>query len=290
MERDKVKIILHADDFGASREVTENIMDVYRAGKLTSVSLLPNSEYTDEALGILKENPDLKFSIHFNITEGKALCDSKEIDLLVNDRGYFNVSFFKILIKSFLPGRGQLRKQIKKEIGMQFERLQGDMPEIRIDSHQHFHMIPLVLDCILEVVRESGREIAFIRIPTEPIGPFLGSFEVLKTIQPINLIKNIVLNTLGLMDAWKLKKYKDRSACFMGMCLSCEMDYDRVSRLLPKMISEAMKKGMPLELLAHPGGSSDPGELMDPDNDLCREFYLSDNRKREKDMFLRLEC
>lgn len=284
-----VDVIFHADDFGASKEVTDNIMDVYNAGKLYSVSVLPNSNYTKQAIEILKQNPELKYSIHFNITEGKALSATEDIPLLVNEKGMFDVSFFKILIKSYLPGRKQLREQIKAEISKQFDELKDYMPEVRIDSHQHFHMIPMVLDCILEVVKESGREIDFIRIPAEPLSPFVKNLKLLKTVKPINMVKNLVLNVLAIMDAWKLKPLKKRSACFVGMCLSCEMDYDRVKRILPNMIKIAKKRSLPLEVLAHPGGCNDPKELMDPENALCREFYLSEMRKIEKDMFLRQE-
>lgn len=288
-ELDAVKVIFHADDFGASKEVTDNIMDVYKAGKLDSVSLLPNSSYTKQAIEIIRQTPELKCSIHFNITEGKALSAKEEIPLLVNESGMFNVSFFKILIKSYLPGRKKLKEQIKKEISRQFEEITTSLPDVRIDSHQHFHMIPVVLDCILEVVRESGREIDFIRVPAEPLIPFFRHLTVLRTIKPINLIKNLVLNTLAVMDAGKLGSLKAKSACFVGMCLSCEMDYDRVNKILPDMIKIAKKRGLPLEILAHPGGCDNPDELMDPQNELCREFYLSKMRKTEKDMFLRLE-
>ncbi len=289
MERiiDGVRVILHADDFGASKTVTENIMDVFRVGNLDSVSVLPNGNYYEESMKILEKTPELKYSIHFNITEGKALSEPEEIPDLVNKEGMFNVSFFKILVKSYLPGRKNLKRQIKCELKKQYELMSPRMKEIRIDSHQHFHMIPMVLTCILEIVKEDGRRIEFLRVPAEPLVPFLTSPAVLKTLKPMNIVKNLVLNVLAIMNINKLSEYRNRSAMFMGMCMSCEMDYKRVKVIFPKILANAKAKGRCFEVLAHPGQEVNESELMDQSNELCKEFYLSEQRLVEKDMFLR---
>lgn len=282
-----VDTIFHADDFGACREVTEQIMQVFNMGNLDSVSVLPNGRYFDEAIEILKKTPSLKYSIHFNITEGHCLANKDEVNLLVDSRGMFNVSFFKILIKSYLPGRKKLKQQIKEELKAQFNRMIPYMDSLRIDSHQHFHMIPMVLDCILEIVDESNKKIEFLRIPTEPLIPFFTTIGV-HEIKPINIVKNLVLNSLALINARKLRQFENKSALFFGMVFSCEMDYERVEKILPKMLKIAKKRGKRLEVLAHPGGCSLVSELMDTDNDLCREFYMSEMRNIEKDMMFRL--
>jgi len=50
---------------------------------------------------------------------------------------------------------------------------------------------------------------------------------------------------------------------------------------LPEFEKIAGRKGMALEILCHPGWASKAEELMDPQNELCVEFYMSENRTVE---------
>ncbi len=287
-----MKIIMHADDYAANMEVSKNILDCIKAGKLYSVSVLANSPHLFEAMEVLeKEGNGVKHSVHFNLAEGRALT-GKRAFMLTDGRGMFNISFFKVLMLSFTPKRSALKAQIKAELRAQLDEylkaVKVPVSAIRIDSHQHYHMIPLVLGCILECVRERKLKIGFIRVPAESLVPLLRHPEVLITCRPINIVKNLVLNFLALADLPYLRPFKKRTAAFMGMALSGEMDKKRVGILLPEYIKIAEKKGLPLEVLAHPGGvkKENTGTLMDPGNKLCREFYTSKNRSMEKNMIL----
>lgn len=301
----KSMIIIHADDFGACEEVTENIMDVYRNANLTSVSVLVNGLDFKRSMQVLKGNPKLKYSIHFNITEGACVSGKGNVPLLVNEKGMFNRSFFSILMKSYLPGAKALKNQIKKELDAQLKMLLEVEDElgmaryskdkvkhrlIRIDSHQHFHMIPVVLKCILEICDDAKLEIEWLRIPAEPLGPIFRKPSFLMSYRPINFIKNRVLAVLSVMNRKRLKPFiKDKSAVFFGMIMSCEMDTKRASELLPFFVKNAKNKGRILEVLAHPGQCTDEKALMDADNELCKEFYMSGKRMVEKDFLMKLK-
>ena len=101
-------------------------------------------------------------------------------------------------------------------------------------------------------------------------------------------MKNIVLNILSKMDAPLLKPYRKKSAVFFGILLSGKMDIRRVSILRKDFEKIAKKKGLPLDILCHPGGASTSDELMDRENKGCVEFYLSDGRRIEKEMLLKI--
>lgn len=282
-------MIFHADDYGACREVSEHILDCCREGALNSLSVLPNGRDPDGCMRMLEPYRDkVKISIHFNLAEGHCLAEPSQVPLLVDERGMFHISFFKVLLWSFTGKRKELRRQIELEMSAQLARILPYVKSVRVDSHQHYHMIPLVLKSILKVVEESGREIEFIRIPAEPLKPFLKHPELWPTFRPINLVKNLVLNVLNLMDMRILKIYRRKSAVFFGILLSGGMDLQRVRRLLPDFQKIADRKNLPLEILCHPGGVQSPEALMDIENTDCVRFYTSEGRKTEKEMLMNI--
>lgn len=283
------RMIFHADDFGANQEVSEHILDCYREGALNSLSVLPNGRDPDGCMLMLEPYRDkIKISIHFNLAEGHCLAEPSQVMLLVDERGMFNISFFKVLLWSFTGKRKELRRQIELEMSAQLTQILPYVKSVRVDSHQHYHMIPLVLKSILKVVEQSGREIEFIRIPAEPLKPFLKHPELWPTFRPINLVKNLVLNVLNLMDRRILKPYRGKTAVFFGILLSGGMDLQRVRRLLPDFQKIADRKKLPLEILCHPGGVQSPETLMDIENTDCVRFYTSEGRKIEKEMLMNI--
>lgn len=301
----KSNVIFHADDFGANAEISEHILDCYREGALTSMSVLPNSPYLDACMELFTPyRGQIHVSIHFNLAEGHCLCDPSEIPYLVDERGMFAISFFKVLLLSFTGKRKELKRQIRAEMRAQLERMLPYLETLRIDSHQHYHMIPVVMESILEAVHElpqtqAGKqwlasstehraETAFIRIPAEPLLPFLKKPAFYRTYRPINLIKNVVLNVLNVMDRKLLAPYRSRSAVFFGILLSGGMDLKRVRELLPSFEQIAAKRGLALEVLCHPGGVKQPDGLMDTENKDCVMFYTSAGRKKEKEMLMHI--
>lgn len=282
-------IIFHADDFGANQEVSEHILDCYREGALHSLSVLPNGRDLDQCMQMLMPYQDkIKASIHFNLAEGHCLAEPSQVRLLVDERGMFHISFFKVLLWSFTGKRKELRREIELEMSAQLARMLPYVKSVRVDSHQHYHMIPIVLKSILKAVEQSGREIEFIRIPAEPLKPFLKHPELWRTYRPINLVKNLVLNVLNLMDRRILKPYRGKTAVFFGILLSGGMDLQRVRRLLPEFQKIADGKDLPLEILCHPGGVEQPESLMDVKNTDCVWFYTSEARKIEKEMLMHI--
>lgn len=291
-------IIFHADDYGANEEISGHILDCISKGALRSLSILPNSPKLSACMKLYEKrryefkDKKIHFNIHFNIAEGYPLSKKEDIPLLVNERGAFGISFFKLLLSSFTGKKKELQRQLINEYSLQLKAVLPYVDEIRIDSHQHYHMIPVVLSSILKVCEEeagrSNKPITFIRVPAEPLWPFIKHPSVWLTVKPINIIKNFVLNFLNLVDKKMLREYNDRTALFFGILFSGRMDYTRVKRVLRDFIVLTSKKEMPLEVLAHPGGVRDPYDLMDVKNMDCVGFYTSTGRTEEKDMLKRI--
>lgn len=298
-------VIFHADDYAANEEISEHILDCYREGVLNSLSILPNSSHLDSCMKLFAPYREkIETSIHFNLAEGHCLSKPSQVSWLVDERGMFSISFFKVLLLSFTRKKKELKKQIKTEMQAQLVRMLPYVDTLRIDSHQHYHMIPIVLESILEVVdtlqdipegrtwlADHGKkraEVEFLRVPAEPIGPYLKHPGLYLSYRPINFVKNIVLNVLNAWDGHLLKAYRRKSAVFFGIMMSGEMDLKRVRTLAPDFEKIAKRKGLPLEVLCHPGRASRAEELMDPQNDLCKEFYLSKLRTVEGEMMRRI--
>lgn len=60
------KLIINADDLGASSESNKAIAELYKGGKITSASLLVSAEASEEAVAIIKEL-DMNFGVHLTL-------------------------------------------------------------------------------------------------------------------------------------------------------------------------------------------------------------------------------
>ncbi len=284
------RIMFHADDFAADKGSSALILECVGYRSHPGFSVLANSPALHECMSMFFESgKKARVRLHFNLAEGPALSRSARTGILTDERGMFTLSFLRVLMLSFSAERYVLRQQIKEELRAQLRAYLGELSSggvswsrarrLSVDSHQHYHMIPMVLEVMMEVIKEEECVISYIRIPAEPLSPFLKHPELYHTYRPVNIVKNLVLNTLNLVNARRLASYRKRSALFFGIMLSGRMDAGRVRTLLPDFARAAKKKGVSLEVLAHPG-YVDPerGKLPDPGNKLCAHFYTSENR------------
>ena len=275
-------IYVHADDYGMTPATCRRIRDCWENGCLNRVSIVPNGcmEYAFQCM----KNADIHCAIHINLVEGKGLMPADQINLLAGPDGYMKNSFFGLLMLSISSKRKQLEKQLYLEIREQIfsamEYLQ-DGEDIFLDSHQHTHMIPVIFHTILKVVEDYKIPVRFMRIPAEPILPFLLEPSLYLTYKPINLIKNRVLNFLWIFDRKAFRKSGIQSALFCGIFFSGNMDEKRVMKIFPYFYRKAKKRGCDLEFLFHPGYIKQGEKFFDPNKKSFHQFYLSQGRKNE---------
>ena len=229
----------------------------------------------------------IKTSIHFNLAEGHCLSKPSQVSWLVDERGMFSISFFKVLLLSFTRKKKELKKQIKTEMQAQLVRMLPYVDTLRIDSHQHYHMIPIVLDSLLEVLSEQEFEhlrIRQIRIPCDPVSPLVHTQGMPKRVPVMNLVKWCILKIYAGRSQVLLKSRGIQSPVFFGIFFTCEMKWEVVKTLLPAYQSYAGRKASELELMFHPGNLTAAYELLDARNKELADFYMSDNR------FYEAEC
>lgn len=288
---ENIDIEYHADDYGLFPSQSQEILDCQQKGCLNAVSIMPNSPYLAECMELLRAyQGKLKMAVHLNLMEGHCLCAPEQVSHLVDERGVFNGSFGKLLLKDILPGRKEYRKQLRKEISAQIHTVMAYLPPetpLRIDGHAHYHMLPAVFDSLIQVLEAEGLNVEYIRFPSEKWRIYISSKKSLEYIKPINAIKVAILNLLAERNCRKHRKYLPHleRRLFLGVALSGTMTEKNVSAILPKAIQEAKKNGWGIELLAHPGGvyaPEDISQLTHPDD---IKFLTSPFRRREKEMF-----
>lgn len=288
----KDNIWFHADDFGVTKGQSERILECYTQGVLNSISILPNTMEVDECLKLLNETDSqgkIRRVLHLNFVEGKPLTEARQVNMLVNEKGFFDKSFVKILIWNFTKhgaGRKKLKNQIKLEIKAQLDMLTkiNNYNISAIDSHQHYHMIPIVFDALMEVLSENSEDysdIREIRIPVDSLKPILKVKGMWKNVSPINYVKWMILKCFENRNRKKLQKFGIDSPMFFGIFFTCEMKWQVVSKLLPQYMKIAENHNQKLELMFHPGNLESPKELLDEQSKELEVFYQSENRFRE---------
>ena len=284
------QIEFHADDYGLFPAQSQRILDCRRHGVLNGISVMPNSPFLGECMAELPPVADgLQVAVHLNFMEGTSLCPQEDISRLTDGDGRFHVTFGKLLLASYLPGRHIWKAQLQREISAQIHAVLpyvGNRP-LRIDGHAHYHMIPVVFDALMDVIREEDLSVSYIRIPKENLSIYFRNWSSLTGFRPINLVKVLVLNILAWRNTHKYTSIMQNleKNVFLGVLFSGNMCHQNVSAILEDAKGFAAKQDMGLEVLAHPGGvyeASDITQLTHPDD---ITFLTSDARRLEADMF-----
>ncbi len=294
----------HGDDYALSMNNSIRMMQLIEAGRLDSISILPNMSSYDKCMDYLIQKWDSLrvkplISVHLNIIDGYSLAgitDSMFTYRASAEGDYkyiFKTSWAKLLIYSYIPFvRTGIRTELKKEfilqIGRVYDNLQGGTNSesaedigLRLDSHLHTHMIPVVFDAMMDAVGELELtdKLNYVRVSKEPIKPFR---KIRGTYPKANLVKNLLLNILSVRAERILDKAGVTHGLLWGLIMSGRMDRERMQLILPDMLKYSSDKGMTLEILCHPGIvlTKEQFEEIGPDD---KEAVYSPNRDIEYD-------
>ncbi|MDE6362876.1 MAG: ChbG/HpnK family deacetylase [Lachnospiraceae bacterium] len=294
------RIWFHADDFGVTAAQSERILNCYRDGVLNSISILPNTPALPESLALLNEaDPDgtrIRRVLHLNFVEGRPLAGADKVPDLVDDTGFFDKSFIQFFRWNYRKrgaGRQNLARQLKLEIAAQLRAVtaENDYKISAIDSHQHYHMIPLVFDSLMEVLLEREFEhlgIHQIRVPVDPTAPLMHHAKMRRGVPLINWVKWCILNIYADRNKNILQKRGIEAPVFFGIFYTCEMKTEVVEALLPAYRAYADRKNQALELMFHPGNLAARAELLDERSEELAAFYMSGSRFDEAECLKRI--
>ena len=298
------KTDIHADDYALTVNTSEDMLSCMKRGRLDSISIVPNMTCFQECMDMFYQAiPTLPFlpmmSVHLDFVEGHSLAGAGEVPLLVKDNSaIMGLSWGGVFLLSYLPWKRRAAKvQLKKEIKAQIQTVhtvvkramdiarENQIPcaqkGIRIDSHQHAHMIPVVWEALTEVIAEEKYDIEYIRNSKEMMGAFLTEISLWKTYRPINFVKNRLLALYSHRVDRYAKAHNMEQMYLWGLIMSGRMDYDRIVRLYPKIASKAQKDNRMLEILFHPGLMLPEEESEEIGDDAAKDFYMRQDRQVE---------
>ena len=297
---------IHADDYALTINTSRDMLSCMKKGLLDSISIVPNMSCFDECMDLFYAAiPELPFlprmSVHLDFVEGHSLAEPGSVPLLTADRGTrMGLSWGGVFALSYLPWkRGAAKEQLKREIRAQIEtvwqaagRAMAVAREhgiacaqegLRIDSHQHAHMIPVVWEALTEVLSEGKYQVEYIRNSKEMMAAFVSQVSLWKTYRPVNFVKNRLLS----LYSHKVDRYSrahDMEQMYLwGLIMSGRMDYERITVLYPKIAKKSETDGRVLEILFHPGLML-PEEVSDEiGEEAAKDFYLRTDRHVEMD-------
>ena len=279
-------IEFHADDYGLFKAQSKRILDCCEEGAVNGISIIPDGSYLAEGMEDLRAlGKDIGITVHLNLVEGQCLSPREDVKKLVDEKGNFAVSFVKLLMLSYIPFvRKKYRLQIKKELKQQIRAVMPYLDEknIRLDSHCHYHMIPVVYDSLMDVIREEKLNVTYIRMPKEQIGLYWKCRRKLENFRWINLVKVICLNILCARNRRHTLPELNfsRDFLFIGIMFSGHMSYRNASTLL----QEISKKDGPkqdVEILFHPGAVYEEEDIAKLTDKGDKIFLSSELRKTE---------
>lgn len=295
---------IHADDYALTVNTSKDMLSCMKKGQLDSISIVPNMSCFDECMELLYASiPSLPFlpkmSVHLDFVEGRSLAGAEQTPLLTEgENGLMGLSWGGVFLLSYLPWKRRVAKeQLKREIRAQIETVQKAVKHavelakehgiacaqrgVRVDSHQHAHMIPVVWEALTEVIAEEHYEVEYIRNSKEMMAAFLQEVSLWKTYRPINFVKNRLLSVYSYRADRYAKTHQMEQMYLWGLIMSGRMDYDRVVRLYPRIAKKAEQDGRTLEILFHPGLTLSEEVSEEIGEEAAADFYLRDDRHVE---------
>ncbi len=266
-------LIINADDLGYTRGINQAIRDCSVAGMVRSTSLMANGSAFDDAVAMVRDAEILDVGVHLVLTGLPPVSNPSEISGLVDERGRLPVSPWALAAS--LLGGGISRAAIRQELSNQITMiLDHGLQPTHLDSHKHVHVLPGVLEVVVELARQFS--IPWIRNPFDTV-PF---FRVARLLDKDNrrsfCIQHSKANLIGVLRSSFRGRIRSAGVRvpdhFLGISLTGiwnEAAMILLFRELPEGITEWM---------VHPGNC---------DQDLLgMDTRLSEEREKERDLLI----
>lgn len=237
--REKIRLIVTADDFGAGPGRNAGIVAAWRDGIVTGASLLANGAAFTEAAGEARALR-MPVGVHLNLADGPPL--GGPIANLTTTDGAFPG---KDRSRQALTAGGVDPAALHRELTMQIETVlrAGLVPDY-LDTHQHVFLFPVVTEIVIALARSFGIGRLRLPAPVEPVaddpdGPLGDELALYRRLAPAAAD---AIRAAGLISPDGL----------LGMPLLNRLDEENLIRLL-----HGIDPGC-WELMTHPG-RRDPG-------------------------------
>ena len=159
------RLIVTADDVGLHPGMTRGALAAHDRGIVTAVSVSPNGRDFEPAVELLRDHPRLEVGAHLTLVGERPLSPPATIPSLAGPDGRLHAGYPAFAARYAL---GRIRPlDLETELRAQVERLLATgLRVVHLNSHQHLHVLPRVLEIVLKLAQEHG--IPAVRIPNEP--------------------------------------------------------------------------------------------------------------------------
>jgi predicted glycoside hydrolase/deacetylase ChbG (UPF0249 family) len=139
----ETQLVVNADDFGQSPEVSRGILRAHREGVVTSTSVLGNCDDVAGVGALLAGAPELGVGVHLTLVGGRPVSPPEQVRSLLTPEGTFAPraqDFFVSWMKSEIKV-----SEIEHEFSAQIDRLTatGVRPD-HLNTHRHLGFLPAV--------------------------------------------------------------------------------------------------------------------------------------------------
>lgn len=165
------QIIVNADDFGRHEHINRAVERAVHEGILRSATIMPGGAAFDDAAARALRTPALGVGIHLTLVNGTPVLPPAEIPSLVTAAGVFADNHTTFAVR-LLRGSVNL-DEVRTELAAQLRRVEAaGLRLTHADSHQHMHVLPGVIDIVLDLC--TAAKIPAMRAPRAPL--FAGHF------------------------------------------------------------------------------------------------------------------
>jgi hopanoid biosynthesis associated protein HpnK len=159
------RLVVTADDFGASPEVNEAVDRAHRDGILTAASLMVAGNAASDAVARARALPTLGVGLHVVLVDGLPILPADRIPALVDGAGNFRTDMARAGVTIFASPAAQ--RQLAAEVEAQFAAFAATGLALdHVNAHKHFHLHPTIAGTILKVGQRYGMRA--VRAPIEP--------------------------------------------------------------------------------------------------------------------------
>lgn len=153
--KNKIRVIVNADDLGISLEVNSQIEECIKQGVVSSTTLLVNAPAFEDGVRIAKQYTNVSVGIHLNLVEFAPLTNTdvfRDFGIVGSDGNFIEGAIFIADCNN-----ERLKRAVFEEWDAQLCKFKSfGINPTHIDSHQHTHTIIGLQEALCEVMKKHN--------------------------------------------------------------------------------------------------------------------------------------